>query len=606
MKKRTKWTTELLKEHIKSIDKDIVIVGEYTNIGSKIECRCLKCKNVWNPTAGNLIAGKSHCPKCSKTNSALLRKKSHEDFLQTIQSLNPNVEILGEYLSNKKRIKCKCKICGKIWNPISGSLLQGCGCSSCAYKVRGKNRRTTQLDFVDKLSKSNPGIEIIGEYSGAFEPIKCKCKVCGNIWSPRAHDVLLGSGCPECSHSATSFVEQFILKSFRKVLGIEEVFSRDKKTIGKELDIFIPSYNIAIEPGAWSMHKRGVKKDIEKQRLCKEKGIRLITIYYGCKEKFEENENLIIYTHNFERETSFHELKELVGKLFDNIGIKCNFSDEDWLILKNEAYLSSRKTTTKEFVERLSNINPNIIVLGDYKSSSERIECKCKICGHIWNPIANTLIQRRSCPKCKNQATGNRLRFSQEKFLEKLHTQNPNIIPLEKYIDSKTKIKFKCLKCQYEWETIPGILFSGSGCPNCAGRPKITTESFKKRMIEINPNIEILGEYINIGTKIKYRCKVCGYEGCATPNYLQDGNKCLNCMGRRNINTEIFKERMLRINPNIEILGEYKNTSTKVLCFCKVCSFEWMGTPRDLQTGHGCPECGRKRKGRRKITNTQS
>ena len=195
-----------------SSDMRALYVGEYINIGSKIECRCLKCENVWHPPAGNLIGGKSQCPKCSKINSALLRKKSHEDFLQTIQSLNPNVEILGEYLSNKKRIKCKCKICGKIWNPISGSLLQGCGCSSCAYKVRGKNRRTTQLDFVDKLSKSNPGIEIIGEYSGAFEPIKCKCKVCGNIWSPRAHDVLLGSGCPECSNSATSFLEQFILK----------------------------------------------------------------------------------------------------------------------------------------------------------------------------------------------------------------------------------------------------------------------------------------------------------------------------------------------------------------------------------------------------------
>ena len=71
-------------------------------------------------------------------------------------------------------------------------------------------------------------------------------------------------------------------------------------------------------------------------------------------------------------------------------------------------------------------------------------------------------------------------------------------------------------------------------------------------------------------------------------------------MGRRNINTEIFKERMLKINPNIEIRGEYINTGTKVPCFCKVCGFEWMGTPRDLQTGHGCPECGRKRKGKRK------
>jgi len=538
MKKRTKWTTELLKEHIKSIDKDIVIVGEYINIGSKIECRCRKCENVWYPTAGNLIGGKSHCPKCSQIKKSTMRRISNEDFVRKVKDINSNVEILGEYISNRKHIQCRCKKCGKIWNPISRSLLNGSGCPTCAYQKNGLMRMTSHFDFMEKLSKSNPGIELIGEYKGANESIKCKCKVCGNVWNPRAHDVLLGSGCPECSHSATSFVEQFILKSFRNVLGIEKVLSRDKKAIGKELDIFIPSYNIAIEPGSWSMHKRGVKKDIEKQRLCKEKGVRLITIYYGCKEEFEENENLIKYTHNFERETSFHELKELVRKLFDKIGIECNFSDEDWLMLKNEAYLSSRKTTTKEFVERLSIINPNIIILGDYKSSSERIECKCKICGHIWNPIANTLIQRRNCPKCKNQATGNRLRFSQEKFLEKLYTQNPNIVPLEKYIDSKTKIKFKCLKCQYEWETIPGILFGGHGCPNCAGRPIITTDSFKQRMQNINPNIDILGEYIN--------------------------------------------------------------TYTKVKAFCKICRNIWFVTPHDLLAHRGCPECGRKRKGRKK------
>ena len=535
MKKKTIWTTDKLIEHINILDKDIEIIGSYLNTQTNIECRCKKCSFIWNPKAGNLINGKSHCPKCSHTKKSSSTKMTGEIFIQRVHKHNPNIEILEEYKSTKNRITCRCKKCGKIWNPISGSLLQGYGCSSCAYKVIGKNRRTTQLDFVDRLSTSNPGIEVIGEYIGAFEPIKCKCKVCGNIWNPRAHDVLLGSGCPECSHSATSFVEQFILKSFRNVLGVEKVLSRDKKAIGKELDIFIPNYNIAIEPGAWGMHKRGVKKDIEKQRLCKEKGIRLITIYYGCKEKFEENENLIIYTHNFERETSFHELKELIGILFDKIGIGCNFSDEDWLRLKNEAYLSSRKTTTKEFVDRLSEINPNIIVLGDYKSSSERIECKCKICGHVWNPIANTLIQKRSCPKCQNQANANRLRFTHEQFLEKIHTKNPNIKPLEKYIDSKTKIKFQCLKCNYHWKTIPSVLFNGHGCPNCAGRPKINTESFKEKMNVINPTIQILGQYINTSTKIETLCKICGNIWSVTPHDLQSGRGCPKCAIKRKI-----------------------------------------------------------------------
>jgi glutamate racemase len=66
------------------------------------------------------------------------------------------------------------------------------------------------------------------------------------------------------------------------------------------------------------------------------------------------------------------------------------------------------------------------------------------------------------------------------------------------------------------------------------------------------------------------------------------------------VNSHIYKEELQKINPNIEIKGEYVNTSTKILCLCTICGNEWLGTPRDLQTGHGCPECGRKRKGRRK------
>lgn len=53
---------------------------------------------------------------------------------------------------------------------------------------------------------------------------------------------------------------------------------RTKKVIGKELDIYIPKYRIAIEYGAFYWHKNRQQNDIEKAELCKSKNIRLITI----------------------------------------------------------------------------------------------------------------------------------------------------------------------------------------------------------------------------------------------------------------------------------------------------------------------------------------
>ena len=104
-------------------------------------------------------------------------------------------------------------------------------------------KKLNQEEFISKLTKINPSIHVIGEYDGSYVPVECSCKKCGYSWNPVPHNILSGSGCPNCSHSATSFVEQFILKAFQKILGKGKVINRDKISIGKELDIFIPSLN---------------------------------------------------------------------------------------------------------------------------------------------------------------------------------------------------------------------------------------------------------------------------------------------------------------------------------------------------------------------------
>ena len=56
--------------------------------------------------------------------------------------------------------------------------------------------------------------------------------------------------------------------------------SREKTVIGVELDIYVPDLEVAVEPGQWHWHKNIVAKDWEKHLLCKDKGIKLITIYH--------------------------------------------------------------------------------------------------------------------------------------------------------------------------------------------------------------------------------------------------------------------------------------------------------------------------------------
>lgn len=54
------------------------------------------------------------------------------------------------------------------------------------------------------------------------------------------------------------------------------------------------------------------------------------------------------------------------------------------------------------------------------------------------------------------------------KFVEEIHNLNSNIEILDKYKNSKTKLKCKCLIDNTIWYANPSNLLSGKGCPQCA------------------------------------------------------------------------------------------------------------------------------------------
>jgi hypothetical protein len=77
-----------------------------------------------------------------------------------------------------------------------------------------------------------------------------------------------------------------------------------------------------------------------------------------------------------------------------------------------------------------------------------------------------------------------------------------------------------------------------------------TTEQFKEEMKVKNPNIEVLGEYINDTTKILVKDKICGHEwNTSNPNRLLKGQICPKCrIARKNKNQ--IKDKVGEINYN--------------------------------------------------------
>lgn len=200
-------------------------------------------------------------------------------------------------------------------------------------------------------------------------------------------------------------------------------------------------------------------------------------------------------------------------------------------------------------------------------------------------------------------------KLTHEEFLDKFYKQNKHANDIEvlgTYITRDTKIKCKCKIDGYEWEVIPKSLLNGHGCPKCAGKVKPTQEEFIAKVHKVNPDIEVLGTYINNHTKIKCKCKIDGYEWEATPNHLLKGHGCPKCGGVARPTHEEFMERLQQVNPDIEVLGTYKNNKTKIKCKCKICGHEWSTTPNSvLRSVVGCPKCGFKRT-KESITKTHT
>lgn len=269
------------------------VLGEYVRMDIKIPCACKVCghgKNGedWKPRPSSLLTGKG-CPKCAYEK----QRKTHEEFVEELSKINPNIEVLEDYKNAHTGIKCKCKVCGYgedgNWRPQPSHLLEGKGCPKCAYRLVHEKLRKTHEDFIKELSEINPNVKVLGDYVNTHTGISCECLLCGHgkngeDWKPQPNSLLEGHGCPKCcAGSNTSWLQEQLFEYFSQ--KYPSTLYRDKTLIDKELDIVIPELNIAIEPGSWHWHfevENKLSDDYQKQLLCKEKGYTCITLYDKC------------------------------------------------------------------------------------------------------------------------------------------------------------------------------------------------------------------------------------------------------------------------------------------------------------------------------------
>ena len=132
-----------------------------------------------------------------------------------------------------------------------------------------------------------------------------------------------------------------------------------------------------------------------------------------------------------------------------------------------EKFKISNTKTQDEYVKEVALKNPNIEVVGKYVDARTKILHKCLKHNVVWDVLPNNILKGCGCFECLKEKIANKNSNNHSEYVIKLSSVNPNLVTLDKYINTETKIKHKCTVCGYEWTVKPANVLSGKGCPKC-------------------------------------------------------------------------------------------------------------------------------------------
>ena len=140
-----------------------------------------------------------------------MKKKTNEEFLKELKTVNTNIYPLEKYNGADNKILVRCLKCNYEWHVKPNNILHGKGCPKCAIKRTHDLQRKDTDTFIKELNNINNSIKVIGNYINCHTKIKIKCLVCGNEFYSNPNTLLSGSGCrglwcvryATCTHGCT-------------------------------------------------------------------------------------------------------------------------------------------------------------------------------------------------------------------------------------------------------------------------------------------------------------------------------------------------------------------------------------------------------------------
>lgn len=168
---------------------------------------------------------------------------------------------------------------------------------------------------------------------------------------------------------------------------------------------------------------------------------------------------------------------------------------------------------------------------------NDKVQLVCKKHGIYEKYIKDLFNDNDKCQKCACSHNGDfkKLLFSDfEKFLKEKYP-NIDVVNKEEYLNTSTKLKFKCNSCGNIFERTPGAFLYGklyNGCPKCAKSDIAANKTKTQAQFELDVKrlygdlYTVIGQYVSSDKKIQIRCNDCGRDFEIEANSFLQGHGC--------------------------------------------------------------------------------
>lgn len=467
-----------------------------------VNWKCDNCGYDWSDSVNHQVHKKG-CPACKagKSDRCEIRVVTKDNCLS---STNPGSLLDWDYSKNTinpeevtsgsgKMAYWYCHKCHTSYQKkISEQIKYGCGYCSGRYPIKGVNDLATLYPNLAKEWNHEKNGDLKPEDISTKNTRKVwwKCSVCGREWQAyvenRTRDK---NGCPSCqARTHTSFPEQalfyYVSKNYPEAMNSY----RDIFDTQMELDIFIPSLNIAIEYDgkAWHRSKSDVERDKKKYKICKRNNITLIRIA-------EDNKD-VDYCDEFIKSEykafQYDALDRAIMSLFNRLGKKTDIDShrDEKVILESYLGRLEKESISEKYPSKCKywdyNKNGSLEPSMFKPTSGVRVSWICPKCGISYDRRIGEQIKGLGfCKKCTSKETARRLHETKLKANGSLkekypsvaeqwdYAKNGDLSPEKVTAHSSQRIWWKCNnpKCNHSWITAISNRTGGdmTGCPKC-------------------------------------------------------------------------------------------------------------------------------------------